>query len=418
MATKKALVVSTLAQTIDNADTLLVGAGIDASSAGALAVGAATANSVVITPNVGIGGAPTTKLDVTTGQLAVPDGTAAAPAIAFRDDLNNGIFSPATDIFGIAVNGAEVARFQQSGGEPALLMGTSSPLGAVTVDTASTNTVLALVSHAPSGTPEEYKGGQYAGVRTRGTKAAPTAAGAGDGLLSLIGVGLTASGGYNYGALISFRAEEAYTSTASGGRIDFYTTAIGADGVTTLATASRMTIANNGNVGIGVTPTSTFSVGSSGTERFRVDGATGRIVEYSDGVPANGEVLIGNGTSFAKATLTAGTGIVITNGAGSITIAASNAGGVQPITTLSSSTTLDGTHYTVLCGPANETFTVTLPAAASSTGRIYNVKNIGTGTITIDGNGSETIDGATTYPISTQYQNVTIQCNGTAWFIL
>jgi len=40
-------------------------------------------------------------------------------------------------------------------------------------------------------------------------------------------------------------------------------------------------------------------------------------------VPTNGQILIGNGTGFALATLTAGTGITITNTSGSITIAAS-----------------------------------------------------------------------------------------------
>lgn len=40
----------------------------------------------------------------------------------------------------------------------------------------------------------------------------------------------------------------------------------------------------------------------------------------------NGQLLIGNAGSLAKATLTAGTGINITNGPGSITIAASSGG--------------------------------------------------------------------------------------------
>lgn len=45
----------------------------------------------------------------------------------------------------------------------------------------------------------------------------------------------------------------------------------------------------------------------------------------------NGQLLIGNttGNTLAKATLTAGSGITITNGAGSITIAASGGGGAQ-----------------------------------------------------------------------------------------
>jgi hypothetical protein len=43
------------------------------------------------------------------------------------------------------------------------------------------------------------------------------------------------------------------------------------------------------------------------------------------GTAANGELLIGNGTGFVKSTLTAGTGITVTNAAGAITIDASGA---------------------------------------------------------------------------------------------
>ena len=43
------------------------------------------------------------------------------------------------------------------------------------------------------------------------------------------------------------------------------------------------------------------------------------------GTASNGQLFIGNGTGFTKATLTAGTGVAITNGSGSITIDATNA---------------------------------------------------------------------------------------------
>ncbi len=48
--------------------------------------------------------------------------------------------------------------------------------------------------------------------------------------------------------------------------------------------------------------------------------------------PSNGQIPIGNGTNFTPATLTAGSGISVTNGAGSITIAATGAGGVTSVT--------------------------------------------------------------------------------------
>ena len=48
-----------------------------------------------------------------------------------------------------------------------------------------------------------------------------------------------------------------------------------------------------------------------------------------DSTPTNGQLLIGNGTGFALSTLTAGSGISITNGSGSITIANTSTGGAQ-----------------------------------------------------------------------------------------
>lgn len=48
------------------------------------------------------------------------------------------------------------------------------------------------------------------------------------------------------------------------------------------------------------------------------------------GVPTNGQIPIGNGTVYVPATITAGTGVTVTNGSGSITIAASGGSGSLP----------------------------------------------------------------------------------------
>ncbi len=82
--------------------------------------------------------------------------------------------------------------------------------------------------------------------------------------------------------------------------------------------------------------------------------------------------------------------------------------------------TATASDHTIDC-TAN-TFTVTLPAAAGCTGRIYNIKNSGTGTITVDGNASELIDGSLTITIppgsAGAYPNLQIQSTGTGWIIL
>ena len=49
--------------------------------------------------------------------------------------------------------------------------------------------------------------------------------------------------------------------------------------------------------------------------------------------PVNGQLLIGNGTNYTLSTLTAGTGLSITNGSGSITIASTSTGGAQGFVT-------------------------------------------------------------------------------------
>ena len=49
------------------------------------------------------------------GTLTLEDGAEATPALAFRDDLNTGIFSPAADTFAISTAGSEALRVDSSG---------------------------------------------------------------------------------------------------------------------------------------------------------------------------------------------------------------------------------------------------------------------------------------------------------------
>lgn len=75
------------------------------------------------------------------------------------------------------------------------------------------------------------------------------------------------------------------------------------------------------------------------------------------------------------------------------------------------------TDYTMDC--SGGTFTVTLPTAVNIVGRIYVIKNSSSGTtITVATTSSQTIDGATTYSLPTQYSRVTVQSNGANWIIL
>ncbi|MCH7534860.1 MAG: hypothetical protein IH948_03800 [Bacteroidetes bacterium] len=95
-----------------------------------------------------------------------------------------------------------------------------------------------------------------------------------------------------------------------------------------------------------------------------------------------------------------------------------NGGFAANLTSQTGTYTALTTDHTIICGSGNETFTVTLPSASTVSGIIYNIKNVGTGTITVDGASSETIDGATTAVISSQFACITIQCDGSNWHIL
>lgn len=63
---------------------------------------------------------------------------------------------------------------------------------------------------------------------------------------------------------------------------------------------------------------------------------------------------------------------------------------------------------------------VNLPAAATSSGYVLNIKktDVTANTLTIDGDGTETIDGGLTAVLTTQYESISIFCNGTEWFII
>lgn len=82
-------------------------------------------------------------------------------------------------------------------------------------------------------------------------------------------------------------------------------------------------------------------------------------------------------------------------------------------------TAAGATDFTILVNPTAAAATVTLPAAASNTGRIYVVKRSATSanSVTIDPANAELIDGAATLVLTTR-QGATIQCDGVGWYII
>jgi hypothetical protein len=90
------------------------------------------------------------------------------------------------------------------------------------------------------------------------------------------------------------------------------------------------------------------------------------------------------------------------------------------ISTVTTNTTLSSAYYTVLVDATSGNITITLDAASGNTRRIYVVKKIDAtaNTVTIARSGSDTIDGATSKVLSSQYSGYVIQSNGSNYYIV
>ena len=110
---------------------------------------------------------------------------------------------------------------------------------------------------------------------------------------------------------------------------------------------------------------------------------------------------------------------MFTNDAGTDFVLNDTGGGGSPWTY----TLQTGTSYTAAAGDFvvasnTGTVTITLPAGHSVNDTIIVKKTGASGTVTVDANASETIDGALTFPLSTQYDSVTLISDGTNWLIV
>lgn len=113
-----------------------------------------------------------------------------------------------------------------------------------------------------------------------------------------------------------------------------------------------------------------------------------------------------------------------TGGAGRNVLAATDKATARAALDLQRSVATKTTTYTaaagdvLLCDASGGAFTVTLPAAAATVRPILVKKVDASGNaVTIDGAGSDTIDGALTIALSTQYEAVELWCDGTNWWV-
>jgi hypothetical protein len=149
---------------------------------------------------------------------------------------------------------------------------------------------------------------------------------------------------------------------------------------TSLSTGLILESDSTGNLviktGGGVNTAATFNsggtavIGNLSVTSFTLSGGALPATQGGTGltaVPTNGQLLIGNGTGYTLATLTAGSGMTITNNAGSISLSAA---GLPPVTVTASTaiTASAGNHYVLTAATAA---TVTLPASPTISDTVW-----------------------------------------------
>ena len=120
--------------------------------------------------------------------------------------------------------------------------------------------------------------------------------------------------------------------------------------------------------------------------------------------------------------------VLKTDGNGNLDWVAQSGGNLPTVTSASTTTTYpssgdlasSGLEQIYLLTPTNNTTVNLAPAASCGSGFKYQIKNLGSHTITLDPNGSEYIDHSsqTTFAISDQYTSITLVSDGSNWFII
>lgn len=259
----------------------------------------------------------------------------------------------------------------------------------------------------------------------RGTSSSPAAAQNGDILNFISGRGYgTSQFATSSTGVIQIAAAETFTNTSNATYIAFKTTNTGS-----VTSAEAMRISPAGNLLIGTTT-------DSGTQKLQVNGnsnvgtvtagtwnATDIGVAYGgtgiSTIPTNGQLLIGNGTGYTVANITPGTGISVTNAAGSITLATN---GTTNTTTKTANYTITTNDAIIFCDTSGGAFTLTLPSPTGLAGKLYRIIDstgfFQSNNLTLSPSASEKIEGlAASKVLQTPWGWFNVTTDGTNWFV-
>ena len=170
-----------------------------------------------------------------------------------------------------------------------------------------------------------------------------------------------------------------------------------------------------GAISLTATATSPSPVGATNSVGSNADAA--RSDHAHQGVHSVAKS--GSSALYGDVTLSAGSGINLTQAGQDIQIAASGSPALS-ISTKTADYTVTTADNVLLGDATNGTVTLTLYTAVGNTGKVIHIKKIDSSlnTIVIDANGSETIDGDITAVISDRYTSVSLVSDGTNWHVI
>lgn len=385
------------------------------------------------------------------------DGTAAAPSISFNSDTDTGIYRSGANTLDFAIGGVQKWSMTSTGALQSIgAQSITSSTGTLTLSSSAGNGNIQLTANGTGSIlgnsngenvfsftrPDISVGGVYPSMFYVGKNSG--------GQFHVTATSSGTVGIHNrwaaWDATTDNRWEWTATTTAGFGYIEFPVNGGGnkpilfyakdAASVTTGNAVSPVNALKVGETQIEI-PLSTASTTTTSGSLINAGGFGNAGAAYIGGVlnaTATTEATTGGAGSIVSLGGIYATKAIISGSATDSTTTASGgavfAGGVGIGKTLTTSariltTAIKTTTYTVLTtdhviigNHASTAFTVTLPSLASATtGRTYVFKNKGAAIMTIDGSGSETIDGNLTLDLAI-YESATLVNDGTQWLVI
>lgn len=145
-----------------------------------------------------------------------------------------------------------------------------------------------------------------------------------------------------------------------------------------------------------------------------------KVALYDDSSGATGDIYYRNGTGYLTRLPIGGTNKTLRVSGGLPAWADADINPAVATSTKTSGYTITGTDVVIFADASISSVTITLPTASSFNGYNFYVKRIdgSANNCLVARSGSDTIDGATSFSLDTQYFAVRVVSNGSNWYII